>query len=250
MDVTLTIPAAGRGTRLSLKNSGGPKVMIPVGGRPLLEFVLEAGMRVPLNRIVIVIGVGGEQIQGHFGTSYHGVPILYVTQPEPLGLAHAVSMSERYVTDAMLVINGDEIFLDNRHSEMYRFIEESDADGLVGFLRTSETERIQIGYGMDLEADGRVLKLVEKPKAAWNDILGVGTWFVRRDFFEFYSRTRISETRGERDFVDVLQLMVDEGKSVYGFDLKGEFINLNRPEDLTRAEALLGRRARAAGVLR
>jgi dTDP-glucose pyrophosphorylase len=246
MDLTLVVPAAGRGSRLAQNTAGRPKVMINVGGKPILQFVLDAGLKTPIDRVVIIVGPDGKQILDFFGTSYRGVTIHYVTQPNPLGLAHAVSLAEPYVRDAMLVINGDEIFLDSQHLEMYRFMAEIHADGLVGFLETSESERILLGYGLDLASDGRIEKLIEKPKAAWNNILGVGTWLVRREFFDFHRRTPINEMRGERDFVSVIQLMVDEGRLIYGFDLKGTFINLNRPQDLTRAEAALGIRARVA----
>jgi UDP-N-acetylglucosamine diphosphorylase / glucose-1-phosphate thymidylyltransferase / UDP-N-acetylgalactosamine diphosphorylase / glucosamine-1-phosphate N-acetyltransferase / galactosamine-1-phosphate N-acetyltransferase len=246
MDLTLVVPAAGKGSRLAQSTAGKPKVMMNVAGKPVLQFVLDAGLQAPLSRIVIIVGSDGTDIKDFFGTSYRGIAIHYVTQSAALGLAHAVSLAESCVPDTMLVINGDEIFLDSRHLEMFRFMTEKDADGVVGFLETSESERILMGYGLDLGPDGRVEKLVEKPNAAWNNILGVGTWLVRRDFFDSYKCTPISEARRERDLVSVIQLMVDRGRRIYGFNLMGTFINLNRPQDLLRAEAALGSRAKAA----
>jgi dTDP-glucose pyrophosphorylase len=242
MGLTLVVPAAGKGSRLAEKADGKPKVMIRIGEKPVLQFALDAGLRMPVSDIVIVIGSDGCEIERFFGASYCGLPIRYVTQPKPLGLAHAVSLSERYVSDSMVVINGDEIFLDNRQAEMYRLFLDTGADGVVGYLLTSETERIQIGYGMDVAPDGRVVKLIEKPKETWNSILGVGTWLLRKVFFDFFVETPVNQARGERDFVDVIQLMINRGKLILGFDLKGEFVNLNMPEDLKRAESALGRR--------
>ena len=54
--------------------------------------------------------------------------------------------------------------------------------------------------------------------------------------------------RNERDFVSVIQLMVDAGQRIYGFDLQGEFFNVNTPKDLDTAEAALGRRQAAFGM--
>ena len=248
MDITLVIPAAGRGSRLLGNTNGVPKGMIPVNGAPLLQYVLDVGLELPVSRIVMVINPNGQAISEHFGSLYRNVPIHYVVQPEPLGLAHAVSMAEPYVNDWLLVVNGDEIFANCCHAKMKEFVERNNAEGLVGYLHTSEPRRIQIGYGMNLARDGRVEKLVEKPKATWNDILGVGTWLHRADFFDYFRRTPKHPVRNERDFVNVIQLMVDDGQRIYGFDLQGEFFNVNTPQDLETAQAALGHRLAAAGM--
>jgi dTDP-glucose pyrophosphorylase len=248
VDITLVVPAAGRGSRLLGDANTIPKGLIPVCGTPLLQYVLDVGLDLPISRIVMVISPRGQAIWQHFGPSYRNTPINYVVQPEPLGLAHAVSMAEPYVKDWFLVVNGDEIFSNCCHNRMKEFVEQSSADGLVGYLHTPEPRRIQIGYGMSLALDGRVEKLIEKPKTTWNDILGVGTWLHRADFFDYFRRTPIHPVRNERDFVSVIQLMVDDGQRIYGFDLDGEFFNVNRPEDLDSAEAALGRRTIAFGM--
>ena len=239
MNLTLVIPAAGRGSRLERSNSRMPKGMIALQGKPILEFALMTGLQSPVDKIVFVISKDGDAIPEYFGTTYEGIPVSYVMQPEPRGLAHAVSMAERHVSDFMLVINGDEIYLDTSHSEMCNYVSEKGADGLVGFLHTPQSYHIRRGYGLLLDPYGRVLKLVEKPSKAWNNLLGVGTWIVPAEFFEFFRRTPINVMRGERDFVEVVQLMVAEGRSIYGFDLKGEFVNINTSADLVHAEVLL-----------
>lgn len=241
MDITLVVPAAGRGTRFPYINDV-PKGMIPVCGKPLLEYALRAGLDLPINRIVIVISPAGSVIRDHFGGSFNGIPIHYVTQAEPRGLVDAVSMAEPYVSDWLVVINGDEIFTHCRHRDIMYFVQENQATGVVGYLHTDEPRRIQIGYGMTLAADGRVETLIEKPKTTWNDILGVGTWLHRADFFDYFRRTPVDPVRKEKDFVRVVQLMVDDGQRIFGFDLAGEFFNLNTPADLEKAEAALGGR--------
>jgi len=245
MDITLVVPAAGRGSRLLGATNQFPKCMIGVRGIPLLQYVLDVGLELPIQRIVIVISPEGDAVRRHFGESYRGVPVHYAIQPEPLGLAHAVSMSEPFVSDWLLVVNGDEIFSNCRHGRMMAFVERNQADGLVGYIHTPEPRRIQIGYGMTMAEEGRVKTLIEKPKAVWNDVLGVGTWLHRADFFDYFRRTPLHPVRRERDFVQVVQLMADDGQRIYGFDLEGDFFNINTPEDLQTAEAALGRGAAA-----
>lgn len=239
MHLDLVIPAAGRGSRLCRDNWQAPKGMIKVAGRPILEFVVTAGLQCPINRIVFVISKHGYAIPEYFGSTYNGVPVSYVTQSEPHGLAHAVSMAEHHVSEFMLIINGDEIYHNSLQYNMYKYVSEVGADGAVGFLRTSESHHIRGGYGMELNHNGRVLKLIEKPSETWNNLLGVGTWIVRAEFFDFFRKTPVNEVRGEKDFVEVIQLMVAEGRAIFGFDLEGEFVNINTSNDLIRAETML-----------
>ena len=248
MDITLVIPAAGRGSRLLGQNTSTTKGMIPVCDAPLLQHVIDVGIELPVSRIVIVISPNGRATKQYFGDSYLGIPVHYVVQPEPLGIAHAVSLAEYYVKKWFLVINGDELFINCRHSGIIEVLERQDADGVVGYLHTTDRRRIQIGYGMRLAVDGRVEKLVEKPKETWNDILGVGTWLHGLEFFDYFKRTPIHPVRNERDFVSVIQLMIDEGRSIFGFDLKGEFFNINTSEDLKNAEGALRRRTNLLNI--
>ena len=241
MDLALVIPAAGRATRLLPETQNAPKGMLLLANRPVLECVIDVGMQLPIARIVLITGDHGQIIREHFGTSYCGVPIIYVTQKEQKGLAHAVSLAEAHVRDLMLVINGDELYLNSRHSEMLRLLKKKPLDGVVGFLRTSNPDLIRGTYGMDLAEDGKVTRVVEKPSAPWNDVLGVGTWLLNCDFFHYFGRTPIHRVRLERDFVAVIQQMVDDGKAIYGMDLHGDYFNINTAEDKQKAELALTR---------
>lgn len=240
--ITLVIPAAGRGTRLFPGANSRPKGMIPINGRPLLEYVLDTGLQLPIGRIVIVISPTGKSIREYFGPTQRGIRIHYAIQDEPRGLADAVSCAEPYVEQLMLVINGDEIFVGGRCGEIYRYFQERQADGVVGYLQTTPDDpRIRLGYGLELGTDGRVRRLVEKPSFTWNGLLGVGVWLLCTDFFTYFPRTPSSRERGERDFVGVIQRMIADGYAMYGMDLGAEFVNVNAREDLMRAEATLKR---------
>jgi dTDP-glucose pyrophosphorylase len=236
MDLTLVIPAAGRGTRLRPETVSCPKVMIIVGGKPLLQHVLDVGHLYPLSRIVIIVNSEGAPIRDHFGGSSRGVPINYVLQNDPTGLADAVYLARSHVRDRMLVINGDEIFIGGRHSEMIGILLARGSDALVGYVKTDTPTRICGGYGLEVAASGRVVRLVEKPTATWNDNLGVGVWMLGRNFFDFFYSAPVHPARKERDLVAVIQCMIDRGLAVHGIDLGGVFFNINTPGDRILAE--------------
>ena len=239
MDLTLVIPAAGRGERLSPSTSQTPKTMLSVAGRPILEYVLEVGARLPVDRIVIIVGSNGHLIRDFCGASCRGIPVTYCEQQEPLGLVHAVSLSEPLVRDHLLVLLGDELYVGSRHSELCQYLNEKRADGLCGFVRTTARARIGFNYGLEIDVNSRVKRLVEKPRSAWNDLLGTGTWLFNRQWFDFLDRTPTHSERGERDFVAVIQKMVDEDRVVCGIDLGGLYVNVNTLADLQFGELLV-----------
>jgi glucose-1-phosphate thymidylyltransferase len=231
---TLVVPAAGLGSRLSPLCGLLPKCLLPVGDLPILHYVLDVGLKAPVKQIVIIVNSAGGKIATTVGRYYKGVPVHYVLQSSPLGLAHAVTLAEPYVDDAMIVINGDEIFLESHHKEAWESFVETSADALVCYVQTDDCSRITIGYGMELDCDGRVRELEEKPPNPRNNLLGVGTWLLRRNWFDCYQPTAPSARRGERDFVAVIQTMLSSGKIIRGFDLGGQFFNINTAADFTK----------------
>jgi dTDP-glucose pyrophosphorylase len=233
-DLTLVVPVAGRGSRLAPQTEHAPKCLLRVAERPILDFVLGTALALPLRRIVLVIGQNGDLIRASYGKYYRGVPLIYVQQDRPRGLTHAITLAQSLVKELMLIILGDELYVGAKHFEMLdRF--NSAGDALCGFVHTAEQERIRRNYGLELRSDNRITRLIEKPAVPWNDLLGVGTWLVRADFFQYVDRTPVDELRRERDFVAVLQQMIAEGRNVRGFDLGGEYFNINTPADLVAA---------------
>ncbi len=239
-DITLVIPAAGEGRRLSRPASSTPKALLSLQGRPLLEYVLDVGLLSPIARIVIVIGPSSSAIQRHLGSSWKDVPIEYAVQDRPLGLADAVSRAEPFVDEWMLIINADEIFVGGRCHRVTAFLREKRADGVVGYVRTTPGDpRVRSGYGLELAPNGRVRGLVEKPVAGWNDLLGVGFWLLGRDYFRAFPATPWGLARRQCDLVDVIQTLVDEGRAIYGMNLGGAFVNVNTWDDVRAAERVV-----------
>jgi bifunctional UDP-N-acetylglucosamine pyrophosphorylase/glucosamine-1-phosphate N-acetyltransferase len=110
--MNIVILAAGQGKRM---NSALPKVLHPVGGRPLLHHVLTTALQLQPQRIVVVIGHGGEQVQASIETAFadQRERIHCVTQTEQLGTGHAVQQAlpllaeEPYASQATLILYGD-----------------------------------------------------------------------------------------------------------------------------------------------
>lgn len=103
------ILAAGKGLRLRPFTENHPKPLIPIAGKPLIEYTLES---LPDNttEIIIVVGYLSEQIIAHLGDSWHGKPIRYVKQEILLGTGDAILQAKSIVDRNFLVVNGDDLY--------------------------------------------------------------------------------------------------------------------------------------------
>ena len=151
------ILAAGRGTRMVELTGEVPKPMLPVGGRPLLEYKLDA-LPDEIDEVILVIGYQGGVIRKHFGERYGNKRIQYVEQKELNGTAGALWSAHSLLHDRFLVMMGDDIYakedvaacialgdswrlLTQQLPEMYRAGRvELDAEGLISGIVESSKE--------------------------------------------------------------------------------------------------------------
>lgn len=110
MSVKVVIIAGGKGTRIASVASDIPKSMIPVAGKPVVEYQIELAKRYGFTDILFLIGHLGEQIKDYFGNgSKWGVNIGYFQENEPLGTAGALPLVKDRLTDIFFVFYGDTI---------------------------------------------------------------------------------------------------------------------------------------------
>lgn len=110
MCIKVVIIAGGKGTRIASVASDIPKSMIPVAGKPVVEYQIELAKRYGFTDILFLIGHLGEQIKEYFGDgSKWGVNIDYSQETEPLGTAGALPLVKDRLTDTFFVFYGDTI---------------------------------------------------------------------------------------------------------------------------------------------
>jgi len=102
--------AAGEGRRCRPLTQTRSKVMLPVGNRPFMEYVIRALAANGIKDIYVVVGYEKERVMDYFedGIDF-GVSITYIEQNELLGTAHALLKAEPYVDEEFLVVNGDNL---------------------------------------------------------------------------------------------------------------------------------------------
>lgn len=118
---TVVVMAGGRGTRLLPHTEHCPKPLLPVGGKPMLEHIIERAKAEGFRRFVLAIHYLGYMIEDHFGNGDKwNVEITYLREQTPLGTAGALGLLQHRPDDAFLVTNGD-VLTDIRYGELLDF---------------------------------------------------------------------------------------------------------------------------------
>jgi len=229
------IPAAGRGTRAYPYTQGIPKGMIDVAGRPNLERVMELMRdRLGIARVVIITGAFGDRIRTHFGSGDgFGVDITYVENDAvERGLGYSLLLARPFVDDFCCVVLSDECYVDSDHERLltssYR-----NCVATCAVQQTDAPELVERNYAV-IADDDRARRLIEKPAQTHDALMGLGTFVLRRDFFD-HLHEAVHRGRLASDPVSLMDRLCQAGERVGVVRLAGQYVNINDRDALNRA---------------
>ncbi len=235
------IPVAGVGSRLRPHTYTVPKVLLNVGGKPIVGHILDRLIENGFDEATIVIGYLGEKIKEYVVRNYP-IRVDFVEQEERLGLGHAIYLSRHtFSRDPILIILGDTIFDVDLKALM-------NADSSVLGVKEVEDPR---RFGVAEIEDGFITRLVEKPDQPKSKLALVGIYYVRQPHVlvdclreEIKGNVR---TRGEFQLTDALQMMIERGERMKTFGIDGWY-DCGKPETLLETNRhLLDRQRTATG---
>jgi len=245
-ELIAVIPVAGVGTRLRPHTYTQPKVLLHVAGKPILAHILDDLPRLGIREVVLVVGYMGELIQEYVAKKYPSLKVHYAQQPERLGLGHAVSLAASHAGDRpVLVILGDTVF-------------EADLDSVVkgrthsiGVKPVEDPHRFGI---VELNGDGHVARMVEKPEHPASNLAITGIYFFPHGAPLFTALEELQRknirTRGEFQLTDAMQLMLEKGEVITTFPVEGWY-DCGKTETLLETNRVLlsriGERREIAG---
>jgi UTP--glucose-1-phosphate uridylyltransferase len=241
------IPAAGLGTRLLPATKSQPKEMVPVGRKPVIQYVVEEAVEAGLNEILIVTGSKKRSIEDHFDYDHvleeelekkgrnalsretnilqrDDVQLLFTRQSKPTGLADAVSLAEVFVDGEPFVVSlGDNIVLSPNGGHFLTSLVdmhlEKSAVASMALKRVAPDETSRYGIvDADLDGDRAMIRdLVEKPStaAAPSDLAIVGRYVFSAEIFDAIHRTPTG-IDGEKQLTDAIRILAKEGNPVWG----------------------------------
>ena len=167
--------AAGLGTRLRPITDRHPKPMIEVGGRPILEWTLDALPR-EIDEVIIVVSYLKEQIVGHFGNEWHGRRIKYVEQKELKGTGHVVHVAAPLLGQRFMVLNGDDLYLPSDLTKLT-----CRPLSVLG-LRVEDNGRFGL---LAVSDDGCLQSATEDRPQGSGGIINIGAYVLDRRFLDY-----------------------------------------------------------------
>lgn len=235
------ILAGGRGKRLGEKTNSTNKCMLKLNGRPVLEYNMERACEInDVQEIIIVVGHKAEDIINTYGIEYNGKRIRYVIQWEQKGLVHAIECAMDAIgKEDFFLLLGDEVLINSKHREMVNNFMDGNLFGICGILVQNDAERISRTYTVLVDNEGRIFRLIEKPKKALNNFQGTGHCIFKNEILSYIERTPIHPERGEKELPDLIQCAIDNGQLVKTYYICDKYININSKEDLQESEDII-----------
>jgi glucose-1-phosphate thymidylyltransferase len=230
------ILSGGTGSRLFPLTYSNAKQLIPLANKPILFRVIEAIRDAGINEIGIVVGSTAKRIKDAVGSGDRwGVEITYISQEQPLGLAHAVKVSEDFLGDDRFVMFLGDNVIEGGISPLIAQFADSEWNSQIVLTQIEHPEQ----YGVaELGEDGRIVRLVEKPKVPPSDLALVGIYMFDNNIFKAVKAIKPS-WRGELEITDAIQWLVDQQYSVHPYVHRGWWIDTGAPGDLLEANDLV-----------
>lgn len=228
--------AGGSGTRLRPITHTRAKQLVPVANKPVLFYGLESIAAAGISEVGIVVGDTQDEIEAAVGDgSRFGLQASYLRQEAPLGLAHAVLIARDYLGDDDFVMYlGDNFIVGGIASLVERFRTRRPA---AQIMLTQVSDPRQFGVA-ELDQDGRVVGLEEKPREPKSDLALVGVYLFTPAIHDAVAELKPS-WRGELEITDAIQWLIDAGHDVDPSVISGYWKDTGNVADMLEVNRLV-----------
>jgi len=223
--VKAIIPVAGDGPRMRPYTYVRPKALLHVAGKPILAHIVDRLVEHGIDEVTIILGHLGDKIRD-YAQSRYPFPVHFVEQKERLGIAHALYLAREFMgTEPLFIVLGDTIF-------------EADLDPVLAqpytSLGTKEVEDPR-RFGIVVEKDGFVCKLVEKPEHPETNQALVGMYFIQDPQLLLACIEELITghimTKGEYQLTEAFKRMIGRGHRITTFNVE-QWFDCGKPEAL------------------
>ena len=230
--ISALLLAGGQGTRLRSLYPNIPKPMVPVAGRPFLEWMLQYLAAQGIDRAVISTGHLAEVIEEYFQKHPAAIPVECVRESRPLGTGGAVryALAQVDISDPVLVANADSLVMAGLAPAL-QAIERPEIDGAVLGVAMDDASR----YGtLDIGDGGRLRGFHEKRPGG--GVINAGVYLFRRKLFDLWPEGAAFSMETE-----AFPAMLAAGARIQTVVYRADFLDIGTPESFELADAFIGR---------
>lgn len=265
-DVTKAIiPVAGWGTRMLPITKSIEKCMLPVGTRPVIDYVVQDVLKAGIKDIYFVVGEQSVQLEGYYRSNIplndylrragkedklnlvapiEGVSLHFITQPSTggYGTSVPVGLCSEFIEDdeSAIVIMGDQFFLRNdsgsNTADLINLVQDKNvAAGLFGVEVSPED--IAKGGAIETDENGYYKRIAEKPQPGETDsnLNNASYYLFDKQLFEYARTLPANPSRGEFEITDAINHYVSSGKSLAVGSVTGEYMECGSLDGWLRA---------------
>lgn len=270
MNVTKAVVAvAGWGTRMLPITKSIEKCMLPVGTRPVVDYVVRDLVAAGVKDIFFVVGEQSSQIQSYYRSNVQlndylrsrgkeellegikplqGVNVHFITQPQTgkYGTSVPVGLAAPYVREdeLVLVIMGDQFFYrtdgGSNAADLIRLVEEN---GLTAGLFGNPVPDEEVSKFGIIEKDeqGHFVRIVEKPprEEAPSNLNNSSFYLLDKQLFELAKTTPVNPARGEYELTDAINAYVAQGKKLAVGEVQGTYMECGSVDGWLKANELI-----------
>lgn len=220
IDNTLVIMAGGKGKRMLPLTADCPKPMLEVGGKPMMQNIIEGAKKVGINNIIVSINHLGEIIEEYFGDgSRFGVSIEYLREETPLGTAGSLFELAGKITSTCIVSNGD-IFSEVNYLHILDYHKLQNASATMAVRRYE----MQNPFGVVETQGADIISFTEKP--IYKSYINAGIYALSPDVFDLLNEGEFC------DMPTLFERLKARDKRTIAFPMHEGWSDIGNPEEL------------------
>jgi len=226
---TAVILAGGVGKRLRPLTEYRPKPLIPVAGKPCIDYVMRSLVKGGFNQHIITTGYLSDRLIKRIGdgTQYNAT-ILYSFEAEPAGTAGAVKKVSSFLNSTFVVASGD-VLADVDIGALYEYHKKKGALATIALTKVSDPTNFGI---VELDKEDRIIRFMEKPskEEVFSNLINAGIYVLEPEILDYIPAEQMFDFSKQ-----VFPALLEDKKPVFGMTIKGIWRDIGKPSDLLQA---------------